>query len=130
MPRSVDLNFSEDQAITTTAVSTNQVKTGAGRNLGDMYLVVVSKVAFTANSTDTLTIQFRTSAAANMGTPSVIWTSATLAKGTCAANTMIVCEKLPPYDMLGYLDLNYVVASAMTAGTLDAYLTDAPPMIS
>jgi len=133
--------FSNAQAITATANSTNVYDTGplgsaystlsanTGRNMGagePIYLVVLVTVAFTAVGSATLQIQFVSSAATNLGTPNVHIDTGAIGKATLVAGYIPVLQALPRNGVayLQYLGLIYTVATGpMTAGKVTAFIT-------
>lgn len=127
-----ELEFSDGQAVTATAISENVVDLGATPTLRDigagepMWLVVNVGTAFTAAGAATLTITLESDSTADLATSATThWTSATIPKASLTANTNIVKQPLPSevtYER--YLGLRYTVATGpMTAGTLDAFIT-------
>jgi hypothetical protein len=123
-----ELMFSEAQAITATAASTNQVdlgpskfKTSNGRRL-EIELTVVE--AFTAGGAATLTVQLRTDDNSGMATPIVLVQSDVLALADLTLGARVRFELSLPPTVERYVDLRYVVATGpMTAGKLSARVT-------
>ena len=144
------LEFSDAQAVTSTAISSNVYDiltktTGAatisavtagnaridvGNMHEDVYLVVQTAVAITDTSSDaTLIVTFETADDVGLSTnATVLLSSGTLAFATYAtAGTQILVSKLPSALYRRYIGVRYTVASGpFTAGAIDAFLTTAP----
>ena len=128
--------FSDAQAVTSTAISTNVIDIltadttldiGQGEQL---YLVVQTAVTATDTSSDaTLTISLESdSAAALNSSPTVHFSTGALAFAAFAtAGTRLVTIALPHGSYKRYLGVRYTVASGpLTAGAFDAFLTVNP----
>lgn len=128
--------FSDLQAVTSTAVSTNNVdlNPNAGPNatqgiadtLHDVYLVVNTVDAATDTGSDaTLTITLESSPNADLSSSVVHYTTGALAFAAFSpAGTNLVNLPLPIANYNRYLFVRYTVASGpLTAGSFDAYLT-------
>lgn len=122
------LEFSNAQAITATAPSTNVIdlgpkgprgsSTGVGGHLPIEFTVGTT---FTAAGAATLTIQIRTSDAADMSGATVVASSQALALTDLVAGKDVPYYPTLPANMKRYVDLNYVVTTGpMTAGTISA----------
>lgn len=144
------LEFSDAQAVTSTAISSNvydiltkttgaatisAVTAGNARiDLGgmfqDIYLVVQTAVAITDTSSDaTLIVTFETADDVGLSTnATVLLTSGTLAFATYAsAGSQILVAKLPSALFRRYIGVRYTVASGpFTAGAIDAFITTTP----
>lgn len=139
-----NLEFSDSQAITATAISANVYdtlsiaagagSTGIGGNIlvdlgqaADLYLVVQTAVTCTDVSSDaTLTISLESDSTANLATSATVhFSTAALAFAAFAtAGTRLVCVRLPHGQYERYLGLRYTVAAGpLTAGQFDAFLT-------
>lgn len=118
------LVLSDQQAITTTAASTNYVDTLAAGDPGQpLYLYVQVDTSFTATGSATLTIDLETAAANTFSGATILYSSGAVGKATLVATAGSEYElKIPiPRGALRYLRLNYTVASGpMTAGKLTA----------
>lgn len=128
--------FSDAQAVTSTAISTNVYDTNpvAGPNalqdLGqgeDVYLIVQTAVAITDTGSDaTLTVTLESDSAATLASsPVVHYSTGALAFATySAAGSVIAVIKIPSANYKRYIGLRYTVASGpFTAGAIDAFLT-------
>lgn len=132
--------FSDDQAVTATAISTNVIERdglglspNATQNLGapaQMYLVVETSVACTDASSDAtlaVTLESATDAALSSGAV-VHYSTGTLAFAAFSpAKTRLACIPLPAADYKDYIGVRYTVAAGpLTAGAFNAYLTMDP----
>lgn len=135
--------FSDAQAVTATAISTNVLDlfstvTGGDTNITpntridigageDVYLVVSVPVAITDTSSDaTLVVTLEAADDAGLTTNAqVLYSTGTLAFATYAsAGTRICAVKIPSFAARRYLGVRYTVASGpFTAGAIDAFLT-------
>ena len=126
--------FSDAQAVTSTAISTNVIDLGATNTLknlgngGPIYLVIQTQTSCTDTSSDaTVTFSLESDSTANLATSATVhWTSGALAFATYAtAGTRVATIALPwskTYER--YLGVRYTVASGpLTAGAFDAFLT-------
>lgn len=120
--------FSEAQAITSTAKSTDTVDLGpnsrANNSNGakDVEIFINIPTSFTDTGNDaTLTIQVRSSENSDMSSPVVHSISDPIPFADLAAGTEVRFKPRIPIDAGRYLDLNYVVASGpFTGGTITA----------
>jgi hypothetical protein len=131
------LEFSDGQAVTATAISTNVVdliSNASGKNpvrdIGtgeDVYLVVITRTAATDSGNDaTLAVSLESDSTENLATsPTVHFTTGALAFGAfSAAGSVLAAVKLPSGNYERYLGVRYTVASGpLTAGNFDAFLT-------
>ena len=125
--------FSDSQAVTATAISTNVVdlntafnyNTGVDIGTGeDVYLVLQCDTAATAAGAATVTVTLESSAAAGLTSSTVHFTSATFALSDMTAGKTLLAIKLPAGTYLRYLGLRYTVATGpLTAGAFSAFLT-------
>lgn len=132
------LLFSEAQAVTSTAISTNVVDLNAAtatnvpllQDIGigeDLYLVVTTVTAITDTSSDaTLTVTLESDSTANLATSATVHLSTgALAFATySAAGSIIFAGRIPAGNYERYLGVRYTVASGpFTAGAITAFLT-------
>lgn len=122
------LQFSSAQAVTATAVSTNTIDLGIARDVGpgeEMEICITVDQSFaTATSVN---IQVISSAAANLGTPSVLIETGAIVIANLTAGRRPIVIRMPRtlVTALGqrYLGLQYTVAgSNATAGQFTANL--------
>ena len=135
--------FSDAQAVTATAISTNvidtQAATGGGANIaggnatmdfglgGEVYLVVTTSTACTDTGSDaTLTVTLESATDAGLTTGAVVhFSTGAIPFATfspAGARVAVIC--LPIGDYKRYLGLRYTVANGpLTAGAFDAFLT-------
>tara|TARA_B100002019_G_scaffold120941_1_gene103888 strand:- start:18822 stop:19253 length:432 start_codon:yes stop_codon:yes gene_type:complete len=117
------LRVSEDQAVTSSAYSTNTIDLGTARDVGEgtaLYMNFALTEAF-ANGTS-ITFEVVTSANANLSSHDVIGSSATIATAALTLGKNIVVRINPDIAGKGkrYLGARYVVAGTMNAGKVTA----------
>lgn len=130
--------FSDAQAVTATAISTNVMdlhSNSSGKNVlrdigvgQDVYLVVQTVAAVTDSGSDaTLAVTLESDSDVALSTsPTVHFTTGTLAFAAfSAAGTILAVIKLPQnQNYERYLGVRYTVgAGPLTDGTFDAFLT-------
>ena len=127
------LEFSDAQAVTATAISTNVVDLyplggNASRDIGNgenIYLIVRTLAAATDVGSDaTLTVTFESSNAEALSASTVHFSTGALAFATFSpAGTELARFKLPGGNYLRYLGVRYTVANGpLTGGTFDAFI--------
>lgn len=123
--------FSDKQAITATAVSTNVIDLGVARNIGNatnLYLVFVVTTAFTDSGSDsTVTPVLQTDDNVGFASPATIRTFDTLAALTPLGTERIY--KLEPKTQKGeferFIRISYTVAGGdLTTGAISAFLVE------
>lgn len=136
----VDKNeeFSDSQAVTATALSTNVLDLTQGVtspatlttiDIGEgegMELVIQVDTAATATGAATVTFTLESDSDTALSTsPTVHWTSAAIGKATLVAGYEVARVKLPPGQQYErYLAVRYTVATGpLTAGAFSAFLT-------
>ena len=117
------LRVSEDQAVTSTAYSTNTIDLSAARDVGEgktMYMNFALTEAF-ANGTN-ITFEVVTSANANLSSHDVVGSSTTIATAALTLGKNIVVAINPQIASKGkrYLGARYVVTGTMNAGKVTA----------
>lgn len=126
--------FSDAQAVTATAISTNVmdlVSNSSGKNpirdIGtgqDVYLVVTTTVQPTAAGAATVTVTLESDDNAALSSPTVHFTSKAFALAEMAPGVGMVAIKLPAGNYERYLGVRYTVGTGpLTAGNFDAFLT-------
>lgn len=121
------LKFSDSQAVTVTADSTNVLDLqAAGDALGEenLYLAIQTKAAdVAAVGAATVTFDLVTSVDEAFSSPITLYSSGAIGKAALTKNKSII--KLPlPIGVKRYLKVVYTVATGpLTAGAFDAFLT-------
>lgn len=126
--------FSDGQAVTATAISTNVMDlnpafklntTGVDIGTGqDVYFVLQADAAATAAGAATVVVTLESSAAAGLTSSTVHLTSKTFALTDLTAGKTLMAVKLPTDTYLRYLGVRYTVATGpLTAGSFSAFLT-------
>lgn len=130
--------FSDAQAVTSTAISTNVLDLNAASNSNvpllqdigigeEVYLVVMTTTTATDSGSDaTLTVTLESDSTANLATSATVHISTgALAFATFAtAGTILFQGRLPTGLYERYLGIRYTVASGpLTAGAFTAFLT-------
>jgi hypothetical protein len=117
--------FGTDQAVTTTAASTDIVDLGAARDMGNgepLELVVLVTQSVTAAGAATVSFALETDDNAGFSSPVVLANSGAIGKAALTAGTEVLRVKVP-LDAERYLRTNYTVATGpLTAGTFTAFL--------
>lgn len=124
--------FSDDQAMTTSAVSTNVLDWGSGLEdldiaVGEpLYLNVQVADAALATGT-TLTVGIYTHSAAAVGSGTALMTSEDFVTATLVAGHPLVSMTLPlGSDREQYFGLYYTITGTYDAGGIDAWIGNEP----
>lgn len=129
--------FSDAQAVTATAISTNVmdlISNSSGKNplrdIGtgeDVYLVVLTQTAATDTSSDaTLTVTLESDSTVDLATSATVHfsTGALAFAAFSPAGTVLAAVKLPQGNYERYLGVRYTVAAGpLLTGNFDAFLT-------
>ncbi|HYZ93033.1 MAG TPA: hypothetical protein VFA34_11695 [Actinomycetota bacterium] len=130
-------NFSEAQAITTTAASTNIIDRGAPgtplgapttvpRDLGKSMIPILCQVVETFATLTSLQVTLQADDDSAFGSPTTVDITPAIAAATLVAGYKFPMLQLPPGITERYIRLNYTVAgSAATAGKITAGLVAA-----
>lgn len=114
--------FSDAQALTVTAVSTNILDHSQDRNIGiGTPLVVVLSVDVSAAGGGTLTVAIQTDDNAGFASPGTAATTAAIAAATLVAGYIFAIPVPPDVLTERYMRLNYTLAT-MTGITVTSYL--------
>lgn len=117
--------FGTDQAVTTTAASTDIVDLGAARDMGNgepLELVVLVTETVTAAGAATVTFTLETDDNAGFSSTFVLASSGAMAKAALTTGTEVLRVKVP-LDAERFLRTNYTVATGpLTAGKFTAFL--------
>ncbi|PLR52418.1 Bbp16 family capsid cement protein [Chimaeribacter arupi] len=126
------LEFSDSQTVTATAISTNVVdlnpafnyNTGVDIGTGeDVYLVLQVDTAATAAGAATVQITLESSAAAGLTSSTVHFTSPTYQLADLTAGKTLTAVKLPTGTYLRYVGVRYTVSTGpLTAGAFSAFI--------
>ena len=120
--------FSDAQAITVTAVSTNVIDLGADRDLGvtsNLDLIALVGTAFLAAGAATLQMVLQTDDNLAFSSPVTLVDTGAIPKATLVAGYDALKLRLPQVTER-YLRVSYTVATGpMTAGTLTAAISPA-----
>lgn len=125
--------FSDAQAVTATAISTNVIDTNpSGKNalvdLGDgepdVWLVIQCDQAATAAGAATVNFSLESDSVAGLSSsPNVHYQTGALAIAGLTAGKEVARVKLPAGDYKRYLGVRYTVATGpLTAGTFSAFI--------
>ena len=117
------LRVSEDQAITSTAFSTNTIDLGTARDIGEGTALYMNFCVTTALANGTsVTFEVVTSANANLSSPTVVGSSDAILTAALTAGKNVVVRINPDIAGKGkrYLGARYTVAGTFNAGKVTA----------
>lgn len=128
------LQLSAAQAVTASAVSTNTIDLGTARDIGtgkDLYAVITVDEAAAAAGAATVQFQVISSAAANLGSPTILGQTDAIAKTELTVGRKPIVVPIPPAILnaqpIGqrYLGLQYTVGTGpLTAGKFTCYINN------
>ena len=117
------LRVSEDQAITTTAFSTDTIDLGVARDVGEGTALYMNFAVTTALANGTsVTFEVVTSANANLSSPTVVGSSDAVLTAALTVGKNVVVRINPDIAGKGkrYLGARYTVAGTFNAGKVTA----------
>lgn len=124
------LRVSTDQAVTSTAVSTDTIDLSVARDIGEGKKLIMNFAvteAATASGSATVTFQVIGSASADLSSPVVLGSTGAIAKAdlTLGANIAVDFNSLIGSKGYRYIGANYVVATGpLTAGKFTADIVE------
>lgn len=118
--------FSDAQAVTATAASTNIVDLNAAGKIEGKpyYLHIKVNTSATASGDATVTFSFETDDNTGFSSATTLWTSAAIGKAALTAGTEVVRLPINGMPIKRYTRVYYTVATGpLTAGKFDAFLS-------
>ena len=121
-----ELEFSDSQAVTASAASTNVVDLGQTYDIGvgeDLYFVVQVDAAATAAGAATVTFTLQTDTVENFASPTGLINSDAIGKAALTVGAKPIVARIP-HGAQRYLRAHYTVGTGpLTAGAFSAFLT-------
>lgn len=121
------LQFSDSQALTATAASTNHLDLGSNRDIGPgtpMWLVVQSRAA-PGGTSPTIAISIETDDNAGFSSASTIYTHPTITGANFASGTRVVIPW--PFENEQHNQIKFTLGGTSPTFTVDAWLTSQEP---
>lgn len=118
--------FSNAQAVTVSAASTNVIDLGTAKKIEGKPLFLHIKVdtSATASGSATVTFALQTDSDEAFGSATTLWQSAAIGKATLVAGYQVIRLDLLGLSLEQYLRVYYTVATGpLTAGKFDAFLS-------
>lgn len=118
--------YSDAQAVTASAASTNVVDLDAAGNIEGKpyYLHVKVNTSATASGDATVTFALQTDSDEAFGSATTLWTSAAIGKAALTAGTEVVRLPINGMPIKRHTRVYYTVATGpLTAGKFDAFLS-------
>ena len=118
--------FSDAQAVTATAASTNIVDLNAAGKIEGKpyYLHIKVNTSATASGDATVTFSFETDDNTGFSSATTLWTSAAIGKATLVAGYEVIRLPINGLALERYLRVYYTVDTGpLTAGKFDAFLS-------
>lgn len=118
--------FSDAQAVTVSAASTNVVDLGAAGKVEakPFYLHIKVPTTVTADGAATVTFALQTDDNESFSSATALWTSAAIGKASLVAGYEVIRLALNGLALKQYLRVYYTVATGpLTAGAFDAFLS-------
>jgi hypothetical protein len=118
--------FSDAQAVTVSAASTNVVDMGSIKKIEakPFYLVIKVPTAVTASGAATVTFALQTDSADTFDSAATPWTSSAIGKDSLTQGTEVIRLALNGLALEQYLRVYYTVANGpLLTGAFDAFLT-------
>ena len=132
-----NLKLSDEQAVTSTAVSENTLDLSQSRDIAPgrpLYGVFTVTESAAAAGAATVTFEIISSAAADLSSPTVLSSSGPIGKADLAASRTPIAVPLAPHVLASldtgqrYLGFRFTVATGpLTAGKFTSYLNDSYP---
>ena len=116
------LSFSEAQAVTTSAASTDYVDQSVGGDAYGQELYLVCRVGTAFANATSMTIDIQTDDNTSFSSATTLFSSGVILEAALTANTEVVKVRLPK-GLERYFRVYYTVDGTHNAGTIDAFLT-------